>query len=111
MNGGYNAARDDLRRAVRLAGDSRSIMLLTRYVVGFAALFVETGEAVRAVELLTFVNQHRATWAVTRARAASLLDELAAELPPDMFAAAEARGAALTASAVVAALAPLEGEN
>ncbi len=42
---------------------------------------------------------------------AGLLNDPACRLPPDMFAAAEARGAALTASAVVAALAPLEGEN
>jgi tetratricopeptide (TPR) repeat protein len=104
MNGDYDAARDYLRRAVRLADDSRSIMLLTRYLIGFAALFADTGDPVRAVELLTFVIQNRATWAVSRARAVHLLDGLAAVLPSDEFAAAEARGAALTASAVAGLL-------
>lgn len=48
----------------------------------------------QAVEILSLVMAHPATWQVHKDRVAPLLAELEAELPPEVFAAAQGRGKA-----------------
>lgn len=102
--GEFEAARRYLSQAVQLAVESKSIMLLMRYVVGFSALFAETGEQARAAELLTLAIQHPATWQITRERARRLLDSLAGDLTPETLATADQRAAARSIDAVIAEL-------
>lgn len=104
LRGEIPAAGDNLRQAVRLATQSKSIMLLVRYLAGFGALFAQIGQPERAVELLGLVVQHPATWQMVRERALEQLAGLRSELPPDLLAAAQSRGAARPVEEVIAEL-------
>jgi predicted ATPase/DNA-binding SARP family transcriptional activator len=55
----------------------------------------------QAVEILSLVLSHPATWQVDKGKADRLLAGLKTELPPEVFAAARARGQAKTVDAVV----------
>jgi tetratricopeptide (TPR) repeat protein len=104
MNGDYDRAWDYLQRAIRVAESCKSIMLLMRYLVGVGALLAETDQPERAVELLTLVQHHPATWDVSCKRAARLVDGLASKLPPDIVTAARSRGVSLVVDSVVTRL-------
>jgi tetratricopeptide (TPR) repeat protein len=69
-----------------------------------AGLFMAAGEKERALELSVLVQHHQAGWQWLRDRAASLIAELEAELPPAVVALAQARGPARDLEATVAEL-------
>jgi hypothetical protein len=60
--------------------------------VGVVHLLADAGEMKRAVELLVLAEQHEASTFETKERARHLLAELAAQLPPGEFEAAQALG-------------------
>jgi len=63
-------------------------------LVGLASLSAGEGAPERAVEFLTLASHHPATTRATKDRTQALLLELESELPPEVFAAATARGQA-----------------
>jgi predicted ATPase len=73
-------------------------------LVGIAALLAAEGEEERALELLALVLHHPMSWQWTKDRAAPLVAELEAELPPDVVAAAWERGQARELETTVAEL-------
>jgi hypothetical protein len=79
-----------------------SVALLS--LVGVGALLEAEGEKERALELLVLIRHHPLSWRWTKDRAAPLVTELEAELPPDVVAAAQERGRARDLEATVAEL-------
>jgi len=73
-------------------------------LVGIAALLAAEGEKERALELLALVLHHPTSWQWAKDRAAPLIAELEAELPPDAVVAAKERGRARDLDATVAEL-------
>ena len=74
-------------------------------LVGIAALLAAEGEKERALELLALVIHHPISWRwMKHHRAAPLIAELEAELPPDVVAAAWERGRARDLDATVTEL-------
>jgi hypothetical protein len=63
-------------------------------LLGPAALLARMGEVERAIEVAALARHHPASVEETRDKADALLDRLRAELPPEAYAAAEARGRA-----------------
>ena len=61
-------------------------------LVGVASVSAVEGKAELAVEPLALALNHPATRQIDRDRAQGLLDELESELPPEVLAAATARG-------------------
>jgi predicted ATPase len=78
------------------------VALLT--LVGIASLFTAEGEKEQALELLALVFHHQASWQWAKDRAAPVVAQLEAELPPDVVAAAKERGRARDLNATVAEL-------
>jgi predicted ATPase/DNA-binding SARP family transcriptional activator len=93
--GDTGEARRRFRTALRtaaLAGDSSEML---KILVGISSLLVRTGHDEQAARVLAAVLHHPAgTWAM-RARAERLLGELAARLPQETLALAQARGTGL----------------
>jgi predicted ATPase/DNA-binding CsgD family transcriptional regulator len=87
----------------------REKQLVMRAVCGLAALEAAGGQPERAVERAALVHHHQATEYEFKMYAGELLVELQAVLPPDIYAAAVERGAALDPDAVIAAF--LQQEN
>ncbi len=82
--------------AVQIASEIRAISAALDGLVGQAKLFAKAGETERAIELAALALHHPATWKETTGRAAQLLAGLERLLPPDVVAAALARGRAST---------------
>jgi thioredoxin-like negative regulator of GroEL len=78
-------------------------------ITGMAEAMARSGDISRAIELLAFVAEHSFASAATRERVGVLLQELAVELPADVFAAAKARGRALRLENIVAELFGMDG--
>jgi hypothetical protein len=72
--------------------------------VGVAYLLSKVEDQEKAVELLALALYHPASMLATRDRAARLLLEMGALLPPDVLAAAKERGQAFDLEATVAEL-------
>jgi tetratricopeptide (TPR) repeat protein len=89
--------RDSLDFALRNQVAPLALDALT----GTAYLLVQAGKLEQALERLALVQSHSASPQETKERAAKLHKELIAELPPDVVAAAEARGKVRTLEAVV----------
>lgn len=87
---------------VAVAFDQPSRLLYA--LVGVAMLFSAQAAKERAVELLALVLCHRASWQLIKDHAALFYAELKAELPPDVFAAAESRGRTRDLDQTVSAL-------
>ncbi len=104
LRGDMAEARVNFQAALRLATESQSIMFVVRYLIGFGMWFAQTGHPERAVELLTLTVQHPATWQMLRDRATRLIQDLSAELPPDLLIAARTRGTARSVEEVAAEL-------
>jgi tetratricopeptide (TPR) repeat protein len=102
--GNYADARRHLHRSLELAraGQMPSRQALT--LVGVARLLTRQNDRERALELLALVVNHRFSWQMAKDQAAPLIAELEAELPPDVVAAARARGRARDLDATVAEL-------
>jgi len=60
--------------------------------------------ACQALEWLIFLQDHQTTWQVYKDKALRLAAEIAATLPPDQVAAAQARGKTLTLDEAVKSL-------
>lgn len=92
--GDLQGARRYLWRALDLGMSARATAAALLTVVGIAALLMREGEVERPLELLALVLHHSSTWRWTKDRAAPLVAQLKAALPPDLFAAAQERGRA-----------------
>ena len=73
-------------------------------LVGIATLMSAEGQKERALELLAFALHHPICWQWVRDRTAPLVAELEVELPPEVVAAANARGRARDLDTTVAEL-------
>lgn len=100
--GDLDTARDHLRTAVEIGARCQSVMLLTRFLIGVARLWAQSGRAEQAIEILACVQNHPATWREARERAAELAGTIAADLPARTVRAAEQRGRGRTLDEVVA---------
>ncbi len=90
--GEVERSRQCFYEALGLATDAQMTLETLDALVGVAHLSVGEGAPERAVELLAFALHHSVTRQVTKDRAQGLLSELESELPPEVFAAATARG-------------------
>jgi predicted ATPase/DNA-binding SARP family transcriptional activator len=72
--------------------------------IGMAQVYAGEGQLARAVELLAFAESWPPTMHVPKERARKLLEELEAEMPAEVFAAASARGRSRQVEDVVAEL-------
>ena len=112
--GDYPEAKRYYQQALKIPIDIRTVRASLDVLVGLATLLAHTERGVRegnaallverASELVALVLHHPASVKETRERAQRLLDELQAELPPAVFAAAEERGQARDLQATVAEL-------
>jgi tetratricopeptide (TPR) repeat protein len=87
-----------LQTSIRSVGETLDV------VVGVAYLLSKVEDQEKAVELLALALYHPASMLATRDRAARLLLEMGALLPPDVLAAAKERGQAFDLEATVAEL-------
>lgn len=88
-------ARDLFRQALqtgRKTGD-RGVSMVG--LAGMARVYAETGELERAVELASLVAEHYASWGETKAQASATLALALQNLPEELAAAAQERGARL----------------
>jgi predicted ATPase/DNA-binding SARP family transcriptional activator len=92
--GQFQQARANYLEALRVATDSAAPTIALDVLVELAALHVDTGELQRALELLGAFGGNLTAWRNTQNDAARLLDQLRKALPPQVFAAALARGEA-----------------
>ena len=99
--GEREAAREHIRASLPGLRSKDGVL---RGIYGVAALEAVDGQPERAVELAALVQEHRAAEYEFKGYATELLAELEATLPPEVYAAAAARGAALDPDAVVAGL-------
>ena len=112
--GDIQTSRKYLLQALRTAITGQLPTPLFETLICLATLFVKEGDLVeadgstktgqkeRAVELLALVQNHPSTWQRFKDDAAHLLVKLVAELPPEVVAAAKARGESQTLEGVVA---------
>jgi len=87
-------ARECLCQALEGAMNTEQLPGALDALVGLASLSAHEAQPARGVELLVLVVEHPATYHVDRTSAQDLLCELQSGLPPEMFAAAVARGQA-----------------
>jgi len=80
------------QRALQTAKDGGILRLQLDIVLGMAELLREWGDRERSVELLVLNVHHPASRFETRDRAQQLLQELAFELPPEVFQSAQEKG-------------------
>ena len=73
-------------------------------IKAISAYFAAQGDIVKALELITLINHHPASWKWTKDRASELAVRLELELPPDVVAQAKERGRARDLDATVAEL-------
>ena len=109
--GDYSVARERYRQALEIAMDRQAVEEQLEFLVGMSMLLGRERGAPssvgRAVELVALALRHFSEYQLdARAvfKAQRHLDELRAALPPDVFAAAQARGRARDLDATVAEL-------
>ncbi len=104
--GNVAGAAEQFRTALQIAASNRAWQLALASVTGIAMLLADRGERERAAELAAMVGEHPSTTGSpqTRDRAMRLLNTLKGDLPADLMAASEARGAALHLSEVARTL-------
>jgi predicted ATPase/DNA-binding SARP family transcriptional activator len=102
--GAPRGAQRHFLEALALASDMHNVGLLYDILVGCAMCLPLPEEGSRAVELLAFVAHSARAWRESRERAEPWLRERAGQLPPEVAAAAIARGQALVLEEVVAEL-------
>ncbi len=102
--GDFRKAREYYLRALETALTVWAAPLALLTLVGMARLLVAEGEKERTSELLALVLHHPASWQWAKDRAAPLVAELEAELPPGVWAVAWERGQARDLEATVAEL-------
>jgi tetratricopeptide (TPR) repeat protein len=90
--------------AMRIAHELHSLGIVFDILVGLAMTLPLPEEGSRAVELLAFVLYSPRSWRESKDRAEPWLRQRAAQLPPEVAAAAEARGRALVFEEVVGEL-------
>ncbi|MCC7358876.1 MAG: AAA family ATPase [Anaerolineales bacterium] len=90
--------------ALRVCRETRAVSMIADIVVGLAGLLPLPEGGSRAIELLTFARYSPYSWLETKDRADRWQAERAAALPPEVVAAAVARGRALELDEVVADL-------
>jgi len=90
--GQVRQARERFCQGLEVAMRGRRLPLALRALAGLAAVMVSDGDPERAAEILGLVLHHPATHQLDKDRAQNLLAELESELPPEVVAAATARG-------------------
>ncbi len=90
--GDYQEAKQYFHAALKVVTESREIPVALDALAGLATLLARTGDLEGSLELLMLALHHPAGSQETKDRLASLQVELAAELPPEVVAAAETRG-------------------
>jgi tetratricopeptide (TPR) repeat protein len=101
--GDLATAKGHLQTALALAGTSQLLMLGVNSLAAWAEYLAQAGATEQAVATAAFLMQHPAFSQETREAAVQVLDALAAALPAQDFAAAQARGQAATWDEMVAA--------
>jgi predicted ATPase/DNA-binding SARP family transcriptional activator len=99
--GDLQGARKYFSQALETATTVRWTSVTLLALVGVGALLATEGKKERALELLALILHHPLSWRWTKDRAAPLVAELEAELPPDVVAAAQERGRARDLEATV----------
>jgi hypothetical protein len=102
--GNIDLARQHYRRALEGALDYPSPEPRLHLLLGPARLLSRQGEMGRAIELAALAQHHRESVEETRIRAEGLLDQLRAQLAPDVYALAMAQGKARDLEATVGEL-------
>jgi tetratricopeptide (TPR) repeat protein len=97
-------AKQYFHRALEMDMALRVVSYALHALVSVARLLAAAGEKERALELLALVFHHPASWQWVKDRAAPLVAQLEAELPPDVVAEAYERGRARDLEATVAEL-------
>jgi predicted ATPase/DNA-binding SARP family transcriptional activator/Tfp pilus assembly protein PilF len=100
--GEYAEARPYLHEALRIAQEIGAIPIALESLSRLAPLLAQEGETKQSLELLAFTMHQPAILQATKENAEVLFSELAADLPPEDVAAAEARGQTREFDAVVA---------
>jgi predicted ATPase/DNA-binding SARP family transcriptional activator len=95
-------ARQHFHQALRLEARTQRGSMVVDALAGLAHYLARVGEPERALELLALTSHHPAGGQETRDRVACLGAELVAQLPPEVAAAAQARGKASRLEEVVA---------
>ncbi|MCB8924637.1 MAG: tetratricopeptide repeat protein [Ardenticatenaceae bacterium] len=106
--GKRRAARRHLNGSLRLAHATSSANLAISSIAELASLAMSGGDLPHAAYLLFFILGHPATSGTTRQNTEKLLDELRAELPPEVMMEMETAVTKLTLDDIVA---QLTGEN
>ena len=91
-------------KALELAARMQHIPLILYSLAGMASLLAEEGEEARAVELLTFVEQHPQTPPTYLDIAGRWFSDMETRLPPDARSAARERGKASELEVIVEAV-------
>ena len=99
--GKRRAARRHLCDCLLLSQEIGAANIATSGVAELAEMEISGGNLAQAALLLAFILQHPATGGTTRQNAQRLLDELQAELPPQVMAEAAAAVEALTLDSLV----------
>jgi predicted ATPase/DNA-binding SARP family transcriptional activator len=86
------AAAEHFRMALRMTQETGAVPKALDALVGMAMLRARQGQVEQAVTWLVLARQHPASSHWNRERAAGLLAELAAQLPPSAFTQAHTRG-------------------
>jgi predicted ATPase/DNA-binding SARP family transcriptional activator len=100
--GRYHDARTHFRESLRLVVEIGNRDLAMLPLAGLAALLAAENQPEQAATLAAFVHHHYLTWHETRTHAATTLTHVTPQLPPDVAAAAEARGKTAELDQVVA---------
>jgi hypothetical protein len=106
--GKRRAARRHLNDSLRLAQSTGSANLAISSIAEIAAMGMSGGNFQQAAYLLFFILGHPATGGTTRQNTERLLEELRAELPPEVMKAAETAASQRTLDELIA---ELTGEN
>jgi tetratricopeptide (TPR) repeat protein len=99
--GDIPGARRYFHQALEMDISVQRIPFVLLALVGIAALLAAEGERERALKLLALVIHHPVSLQWAKDRAAPLVAQLEAELPPDVVAAAQERGRARDLDATV----------
>ena len=87
---------------LKIAYENDAMNRLTDVLYRIGDLLQRTGHSATAVEYLTFVQDHSATGDLVRREVGELLEKFAADLPPEILEAAQAKGRARTLEELVA---------
>ncbi|MEZ4593703.1 MAG: tetratricopeptide repeat protein [Chloroflexota bacterium] len=106
--GKRRAARRHLNDSLRLAQSTSSANLAISSIAEIAAMAMSGSDFQQAAYLLFFILGHPASGGITRQNTEKLLEELRAELPPEVMKAAETAASQRTLDDIIA---ELIGEN